>query len=249
VNIVWVMLKKELRGNIRTHKLLIVVAIFFVLGLGTPLIFNYLHVLIPSGENGIVIPEFTTADVIGEYFSTLGQFGLVAVILVAMGSVSREREGGTAAMILSKPVGAGAFILAKIIAISIIFLAAIIVGATGCYIYTAILFEDIGILDFFLANSIIGVYFVICTAVTVMYSSFFKNQLAAGALALITLIVLTAISAIPAFEDFVPGSLTSWAHRVAMGTGSNAYGALATSIGLVMVAYAIGLKVFKTKEL
>ena len=53
-------------GNLRTHRVLIVVAIFFILGLGTPLILNYLDALVPAEDAEIVIPEFTALDVIGD---------------------------------------------------------------------------------------------------------------------------------------------------------------------------------------
>lgn len=148
----WVLFKKEARGHLRTYRLLIVVAVFFVFGLGTPLLLKYLHALLPSEDVSIVLPEFTSIDAVKEYIDSLGQVGLIAAILVAMGSVARERESGTAAMTLSKPVGCGTFIAAKLATLAVTFGIGIAVGAIGCYIYTVILFGNPGGLSFFAAN-------------------------------------------------------------------------------------------------
>ena len=225
------------------------VAIFFILGLGTPLILNYLDALVPAEDAEIVIPEFTALDVIGGYIDSFGQVGLAVVILVAMGSIARERESGTAAMILSKPVGCGTFITAKLAALALVFSAALIIGAAGCYIYTVILFESVSASNFVLANLLVGLYLLVCLAVTLMYSSFFKNQLVAGGLALVTLIVLAATSGLPVMEEYSPGTLLSWSERVASGTGPDIWGALAVSIGFVLLTTVIGWQVFKSKEL
>ena len=243
-----VLFKKEFKHQLRTYRLLIVVAIFFVFGLGTPLLLNYMPVLLPADE-GIVIPDFTTTDVVKEYMDTVGQVGLIAAILVAMGAVARERESGTAAMTLSKPVGCGAFITAKLAALALAFGIGVAVGALGCYIYTLILFGNPGALDFFLANIVAGLYLLVCLAVTLMYSSLFKRQLAAGGLALVSLIGLAAISGLPVMKDYSPGALLAWSQRIASGSGPNTWGVLITSLVLALLTILIGWQVLKRKEL
>ncbi len=244
-----VLLKKELRGNLRTYRLLIVVGVFFVFGLGTPLLLKYLHALVPAEDAGIVIPEFTAVDAVEGFIDTIGQVGLIAAILLAMGAVARERETGTAAMTLSKPVGCGPFIAAKMAALALVFAIALAVGALGCYIYTVILFESLSASNFFSGVLLGGLYLLVCLAVTVMYSSFFRNQLAAGALALVTLIALAATAGLPLMEDYSPGALLPWSQRVASGSGPDAWGALIVSIGVVVLTTVIGWQVFKRKEL
>ncbi|MCJ7522967.1 MAG: ABC transporter permease subunit [Dehalococcoidia bacterium] len=244
-----ILFKKELKSNLRTHRILIVAAVFFVLGLGTPLILKYLHVFLPADTTDIVIPEFAAIDVIVGYLDSLGQVGLLLAILVAMGSVARERESGTAAMTLSKPVGCGPFVAAKLAALALVFAIGIVVGAVGCYLYTAVLFESTGVMDFFLATLLAALYLLFCLAVTVMYSCFFKSQLPAGGLALVTLIALTATSSLPVMKEYSPGALLSWSESIVSGSGSNAWGAVIVSLGLIVLTAVIGWQVFKVKEL
>ena len=244
-----VLLKKELRYQLRTHRLLVVVAVFFIFGLATPLLFYYLPELIPESEITIQLPQFTTTDVVNEYIDTVGQIGMIAAILVAMSAVARERELGTAAMTLSKPVGCGAFITAKLASLALVFVAGIVIGAMGCYLYTTVLYGGLNARDFFTANLVTGLYLMFCLAFTVMCSSFFKSQLAAGGLALVCLISLTVTSGLPVMKDYSPGVLVAWSRDIASGGSSNNWGVLIVSLVMIALTILTGWQVFKRKEL
>ena len=244
-----VLLKKELRYQLRTHRLLIVVAVFFIFGLATPLLFHYLPEFVPESEIQIQLPQFTATDVANEYLDTVGQMGLIAVILVAMSAVARERELGTAAMTLSKPVGYGAFITAKLVSLTLVFATGITLGALGCYLYTVILFGNLSAWNFFLANLVAGLYLLFCLAFTVMCSSFFKSQLAAGGLALVCVICLAVTSGLPVMKDYSPGVLMAWSRDIASGGGSNNWGVLTVSLVMIALTGLAGRQVLKRKEL
>jgi len=243
-----VLFKKEMKDHLRTFKLLIVAALFFVFGLATPLLLKYMAALLPA-EAAIVLPEFTAMDAVSEYIDTVGQVGLIAAILVAMGAVAREREAGTAAMTLSKPVGCGAFIAAKLAALALTFGTGMAAGALGCYGYTLILFGNPGGFSFFAASLVAGLYLFFCLAITVMCSSFFKSQMAAGGLALVSLISLAATSGLPLLKDYSPGALIAWSRAIALGGGETPWGALSVSAALSVLAALIGWQVLKAKEL
>ena len=112
----WVLFRKEMKEHLRTFRLLAVVGVLGVFGLATPVLLAYLpEILALSGDTGampIEFPDFTAADAVKSYLDTVGQIGLLTTILVAMGTIAQERERGTAALVLSKPVGTGAFVLA-----------------------------------------------------------------------------------------------------------------------------------------
>jgi ABC-2 type transport system permease protein len=186
-----ILLKKELRDHLRTYKLLIIVAVFLLLGLGTPLIFNYLPSLLEAaGGSPIPIPDFTAADVVSEYLGTITQLGILVVILVSMGAVARERERGTAVMTLSKPVGRGTFIASKLAALSMTFGLGLAGGAGACYLYTTILFTELNASSFIAVNLLAGLFLLVCLSLTLLCSTLFKSQLAAGGLALVVIVVL-----------------------------------------------------------
>lgn len=245
----FVLFRKEFKGQLRTYRFLIVVAVFFIFGLVTPLLLKYLHALVPAENVAISIPEFTAVDAVQSYISSLGQLGLIAAILVAMGSVATERESGTAAMTLSKPVGCGRFIVAKLAALAVTFGVAIAVGAVGCYLYTVVLFGNPGGLDFLVANLLGALYLLFCLAVTVMYSSFVKSPIVAGGLSLVTLAVIAGTAGLPGMKYYSPGALLNWADNIASAGGPNSWWVLAVSLLLIIITTVIGWQVFKTKEL
>jgi ABC-2 type transport system permease protein len=245
-----VLLRKELKQQLRTHRLLIVAAVFLFFGLGTPLLLHYLPRLVPAEDMfNMTIPEFTSVDAVQEYLSNFGQMGLLAAILVTMGMVARERESGTAAMILSKPVGRGAFVTAKLAALTLVFTVGIALGGLGCYAYTLIIFGNPGGSNFLVANVVAGLYLLVCLAVTLMFSSFFRSQLAAGGLALVLLIIVALTAGLPVMKDYSPGALLKWANDIAAGSGTSAWGALVVSLLVIVLTLIIGWRVFRGKEL
>ncbi len=235
-----VLLKKELREHIKTHKLLIVLVVFLFLGMGTPLMLNYLPDIVNSGGGTeIPMPDFTGADAASEFFGSIAQIGMVVVILVAMGAVARERERGTALLTLSKPVGRDMFIAAKLAVLAVIFGISLILGSAFCYLYICILFGSIGAASYIAATALLGLFLLVCISITLLCSSIFKSATAAGGLALAIIVLLWALSAIPNIGSYAPMGILSWGNNLVFGKGSSAWGSLAISLGLA-VAFGVG---------
>ena len=184
------LLKKELKEQLRTHKLLIVGAIFLFFGLTTPLMLKYLPQIIQlAGEQiPVNIPPPTAVQALGEYAGTIGQLGVLMAVLIAMGSIANELRHGTAVMVLSKPVSRAAYVNAKLMAMSITFLASMIVASLFCFGYTYWLIGKADTLPFVGLNLLLGLFLIFCLAVTVLFSSIFKSAPAAGGLAIAVLI-------------------------------------------------------------
>ncbi len=215
----WVLLRKELKEQFKTSKVIVVVAVFLFFGLGTPILTKYTPELIKAvGTGGIAIemPTPTSADSLIGYTSNMAQFGVLVAILIAMGAISKEIETGSAAIVLSKPVGRLAFILAKLKAESATFLMALILGGLACWGYTFILFGDANALGFLYQNLLLGLFLVFCLGVTLYFSSLMKSQLAAGGLALALIIFLSAISNLPWVGRYLPGQLINWGNRLVL---------------------------------
>lgn len=251
MNVFTVLLGKELRGLLRTYRALVVVAVFFLLGLATPLMLKFLPEIIKmSGEQvGIQLPEFTAADVVKSYASDFGQIGLLIVVLVSMASVAGESGGGTAAMVLSKPAGRGRFVLAKFAALALLFVAGLAAAGLGAYLYTSILFGDLSALAFLGANLLLALYLLLAAALTVMFSCLFRSSLAAGACGFAAMILLTLGTSLPRVGRYLPGMLTRWAQAAGDAPGFEARRALYVAAALSVLALLAGWQAFKRKEL
>ena len=91
------MLGKEAREQIRTARLMVVVAVFALFGLLSPVVARYTREIVEAvggGQFGGMIPEPTVADAVIQLTKNVGQFGVVIAILVTMGAVAAEKERG-----------------------------------------------------------------------------------------------------------------------------------------------------------
>jgi ABC-2 type transport system permease protein len=248
-----VLFRKEFTEQLKTHKMLVVVAILLLFGLGTPLLLKFLPEFLKlSGEQlPVNLPAFTAPDAVRSYISTLSEIGLLVVVLVAMGSIALERERRTAIMTLSKPAGFGSFVLAKLAALMVTFGCGLVLSALGCFLYTVVLLGSFDAGTFTLITLLVAFYFLVCLAVTLMCSAFFKNQIAAGGVALATLIILALLSNIPDVGRFLPVAMMNNAAAIAGGgeISGSLYVSLIVSAFVVVAAMTVCWQVLKKREL
>lgn len=247
----WVLLGKELREQVRTHKFLIVAGVFLLLGLGTPLLLRYLPtLLVLSGEEivGVELPTFTASDVFRSYAQGFAEMGVLVAVLIGMGAIAREREQGSMEMTLSKPVGRWAFILAKLAALSITFLVGFFLSALSCYGYTVLLFEGANASGFLAMNLLLWLFLMVVTSVTLLSSSLFRNQLAAGGLALGLLIAQALLSLIPQLNPYLPNALVRWGEDLVSGPGAGAWPALGVNFAIIALCLLLSWRVLKNKD-
>ena len=121
-----VLLRKDILERWRTFRLPAIGLIFLIFGLMSPLLAKYTPELIErfAGDVEISFPTPTTKDAVDQIIKNLAQTGPIAAILLGMGVIASEKQRGTAALILTKPVTRSAFILSK-------FLALIVTLSTG----------------------------------------------------------------------------------------------------------------------
>ena len=247
------LLKKELKEQLRTNRIVIVAGVFLFFGLTTPLMIKYLPELLEmAGESGMTIefPPPTAVQAMAEYTSTMMQFGVLIAVLIAMGAVARERESGTAALTLSKPVGYPAFVTAKFKALGVTTLIAVFLGGLACWGYTLLLFDGAPVLGFLYQNILLLLYLLLAIAVTLLFSSLFRSQLAAGALGLVTVIVLTLLSSLPWVGKYLPGELISWGNHLLTGeAGGAAWWAVLVTLGLIILSLSLAWTSLRKKEI
>jgi len=248
------LLKKELFEQLRTHRTLITLAVFFVAGLISPLLAKYTPLLLQMvpdmpAEFANLIPEPSISDAVVQYVKNVSQFGVIVVIVLNMGSVAGEKERGTAAMLLTKPVQPGAVILSKWLAGMVNIVLGLLLAAVGCAFYTALLFEPLNLGNFLTLNSLMAIFFGVYLAITLLASTLARTQAmaAAGAFGGVALILL--LGAIPRVKEAMPGRLLDWGTTRLLGAGTSAWLALGVSLGLIVLCLAIACVYFEGEEI
>jgi ABC-2 type transport system permease protein len=245
------LLKKEIKEQVRTHRLLIVAGIFLFFGLTTPLTLKYLPEIIRMTGTAVPIdiPAPKAVDSLIEFAGTIGQLGVLVTVLIAMGAVANEIKRGTAVITLSKQVTHSAFVTSKLIAMSLTFLASLAVSSLFCYGYTVWLIGPSDALAYTELTLLLGLFLIFCLAVTTMFSSMFKSSLAAGGVGIGVIIALALFSTIPRFGDYLPGQLLNWGNNLINGAGANYWGALGVTVALIAVCLYLAQWALKRKEM
>lgn len=253
MSIFLVMLRKELLAQWRSYRLLVVVVVLLIFGLTSPLVARLtpeLLKLLPEGETiaGLVPPP-TTADAVAQYVKNVSQFGVILALLMTVGAVAQEKERGTAALTLVKPVPRLAFLGAKFAALGLTFAIGIAVAGLAAYYYTWILFDALDAWRWAALNGLMLLFVLVYVALTLFCSAASRSQVLAGGLAIGWAILLSALGAIPALREHLPGQLLGWAAELAVGGSEAAWSALAVSCGLVVAAFVGAWGIFARQEL
>jgi ABC-2 type transport system permease protein len=247
-----VLLGKELTELWRSYRLIALAAVLVVMGILSPVAARFLPDLVGMmGTSGfsIQMPPPTVADGNAQFVKNLSQIGLVVLILIVMGSVSRERERGTAAMVLSKPASRAAFLAAKATALMLALTASLLLSALLSYVYTLLLLGHVSAGAYLAMTALVGLYLTVVAAITFLASAVFRSQLAAGGAAFLITIVLSLLLIIPLLANHVPDELRAWALRAGSGQGPQAWGAVAVSLGVIVACMLGAWAVFRRAEL
>ena len=246
-------LRKELLEQWRTRRLVAVAAVLLFFGFLSPLSAKLLPDLMKSlGDTGgivIELPPPTAQDALLQYVKNTSQFGVLLAVLLAMGALAQEKERGTAAMVLSKPVSRANFLLGKFVALTLVFGLCLALAGLACYYYTIALFKGIGGARFVEMNLLLALFVEFYLAVTLLGSTIVRSQVVAGGLGLGAIFVVAILGALPRLGEYMPTALLEWARALMVGSGEPAWGAVAVSLGGIVVCLGAALMVFERQEL
>lgn len=249
------LLRKELLEQWRTRKVLVVVVVFLLFGLSSPLLARFTSDLlksVPGAEQFAgLIPEPKTADAVVQYVKNLTQFGFIIAILLGMGAIAGERERGTAAMTLSKPVPRWAYVLAKFDAQALVYLVALLLAGLGAWFYTGLLFEPgLAFGPFMLGNVVLWVWLLAFAAAVLLGSAIGHTIIIAAGLGLLFSIVLLIGGAFPQAAPLLPAGLVSWISQLGIPDPLpvNGWGSLAGSLVLIIFCLVTAVGVVERQE-
>lgn len=247
------LLRKELLEQWRTLRLPIVAVVFLLVGLTSPLLARFTPEILKAvagDQLPIVLPPPTAADAVAQLQKNLGQFGGLIAVLLAMGTVAVEKERGTAAMLLSKPAGRGAFLAAKLVAIGLTLGIAVAIAAAGSWFYTFVLFEPLPLAGAAASAGLDWLMLFAWAAITFLGSTLTRSSLAAAGLGIVAFVVVGIAGAIPPLAPFVPTGLGGPAHALALGApAGDVVTPLVATVVLIGAAAGLAWLAFRREEL
>jgi len=204
--------KKEIVEQIRTYKWLIVISVFFLFGMMSPLLAK----LMPDIMSGmkvegikIEIPEPVVMDAYAQFFKNFTQMGILILLLVFGGTLSNELMKGTLINILAKGLPRPTVILSKFTASVILWTVGLLVAVTTTYGYAFYLFGDASVPNFVFSIFCLWLFGCFLIALILLSSALANGTFGGLILSVITLVVLLLISISPKVAKFNPITLTS----------------------------------------
>ncbi len=246
------LLGKELLEQWRTTRLPVVTAVFVITGLTSPLLARFTPEIIEAvggGQFRIELPTPTAADAVDQFAKNLGQFGILVAVLLAMGAVATEKERGTAGLILTKPAGRGAFLVAKIVAIAVTLGVATALAGAGAWFYTLVLFEPLPVGGFAASVALQWLSLVAFAAITFLGSTLTRSAVAAAGLGVAAFIVIGLLGIVPGIARLLPTGLGAPARALALGGGAVDLVPFVATVALVAGLVMASWLAFRRQEL
>jgi ABC-2 type transport system permease protein len=246
-----ILVGKELLEARRTLRLPIVAGLFTIIGIGSPLLARFTPEIVEAlaGDMGIPIPVPSAQDAVDQLLKNIAQFGGLAAILLAMGSVASEKERGTAALILTKPVERAAFLGAKLVAIGLTLAVGVALATAAGWLYTLILFEAPPVAGFVGFGVLTWLSLVAYAVVTFLASTLTRSALAAAAIGFGALIGLGIASAFPNVGQFLPPGLATPARALALGEAADPVVPVVSTVVLIAACALAAWASFRRQEL
>jgi len=164
--------------------------------------------------------------------------------------VAQEKDQGTLALVLVKPMPRRAVLLAKFAALGITFAASLVVAGLAAYFYTFVLFEALPLGGWVALNGLLLLFILVYVAFTLFASTLTRSQAVAGGMGFGFVLLLAALAAIPTIGQYMPLQLMGWGIALALGrTAQPAWGALAVSVGIIGASLVAAWAVFRHQEL
>ncbi len=238
-----VLLRKELLEAWRTRRLPVVAVLFLVVGIISPLTARYMAEILDlalGDQMTIPLPVATAASALEQLQKNMGQFGALAAIGLAMGSVAGELDRGTAALVLAQPATRSAFLAAKLVAIAIVLAIGVLVATVVAWIYTAILFEPLPVAGWAAMAVLSWLALLAWAAITFLASAATGSTTAAAGIGFASLIVVSLLAIAPALDRVLPTGLTLPAILLAadMGATVDAAKVLTAVAGTIVIIAA-----------
>ncbi|WP_074048542.1 ABC transporter permease [Paenibacillus ihumii] len=182
----WLIYRKEMLGMARSYQLLWVPVVFLLLVVMQPVTSYYLpEILAASGSvpeemlAGFPIPG--PAEVMGGVLGQYSTIGVMILVIAGMQIVAGERYGGTAALVLVRPVSSASFISAKWAGQMTLLLLSFTVSYAAAWYYTVLLLGPVPWRPGLMAGGLYMLWLAFAVSLTLLFSTLLRGSVAAVA--------------------------------------------------------------------
>ena len=209
--------KKEWKESIRRHRILVVIGIFLILGIISPVGAKLLPKMMElmatkTNTQGIEVifnRQPVANDAIFQYNKNFSMLPILIIIL-GMGLVAEEKIRGTAEMILAKPVSRFSFLSSKFACLFLVVLTGVGVGGAVCLFYTSVLLGSVDLGSYLIMNFLLFFYLVPFISITLFLSVIIKSVAGVAVTGIGAYFFFMLAGVIPGVNKFTPQGIYSY---------------------------------------
>ncbi|GGC80334.1 ABC transporter permease [Enterococcus wangshanyuanii] len=205
--------KKELVESLRTYRFPVLITVFLLFGMMSPLFAKLLPEILKSlgdGGEGVVIkmPEPTAMDSWMQFFKNVGQMGMLVLIISFSGIMANELSKGTLINLLTKGMKRSTIILSKFFTASMIWLVSYGLCLIVCWGYTEYYWPSNGLENGFLAFSALWLFGELLIALLIFGGILFGKLSGSLITCLGAVGIFSIISLFPSLQKYNPIALS-----------------------------------------
>ncbi len=205
-------IKKEFTENIRTYKLFIMIVVFLLIGIMSPVVAKLMPDIIKSASPAgmtINLKPPTALDSWTQFFKNIGQMGLLVLVIVFSGIMANELSKDTLINLLTKGLKRSTVIFSKLTVAVFIWTLSYIICLMVSYFYTAYFWEMNGMHNVFLSFFSLWLYGVLLIVLVILGGILFKNIYGSILLTGGAVVLMMVLSIAPKFQKYNPITLSS----------------------------------------
>ncbi len=212
MRVYWAFSKKEFVEFWRTYKLVIMMAVFILFGIMSPLVAKVTPQLLESvmpEDMQIIMGEPTALDSWAQFFKNVSQMGLIIMAIIYSSMMAGEFSKGTLINILTKGLPRKIVVLAKFTVATVVWTAGYFICSFLCYLYTNYYWGKGGVFNLPFSLFCLWLFGILLIAAIlflgVLTKKAYGSLLGTGGLVL----VLSLVNIVPKIKKYNPFLLAS----------------------------------------
>jgi ABC-2 type transport system permease protein len=233
----------ELLRVLRTRRWLLLVGVYVFFAILGPVTARYMDVLLQQvgGEMTVILPDPRPIDGMIQFVSNVAQLGLLAVVVVAAGSLAFDGHPERAAFLRTRMPRPGMLVLPPYAVVVATAVVALLLATAVALVLTGTLLGSLPLGTVAIGTLLGALYLAFAIAVVAAVAGFVRSQVATVFASLGALLVLPMLAMIESVRPWSPSELLTAVLGLLEGAGAGDYGravvitVLATA-GLVWLA-------------
>ncbi len=245
--------KKEFTENVRTYKLIIMLATFLIFGIMSPIFAKLMPELLKTLGDGIsiTVPEPTAIDSWAQFFKNVGQMGMFVLVIVFGGIMANEFSRGTLVNVLTRGMKRYTVILSKFTVATLIWTLSYLLCLAVTYGYTAYFWESYDLHHIFLAFFSLWLFGILLITLLILGGTLFKTF--SGSLLLCggAVVIMSLVNISPNLQKYNPITLSG--NGIVLLTGQKSTADFVPAVIIctlfVFILMTVSIMVFNKKQL